>query len=61
MSKIRDYIAAHRKALLAAVTAVAVLLFDSETAQIISGAVGTLLTLLVPNDPAAVGRIYGAG
>ena len=53
-----DYISAHRKGLLAALTAVLVLIVDAETADKVVGAVGVLLTVLVPNDQAAVERVY---
>lgn len=54
-----DYIRAHRKVLLAGVSLLLVQVVDSDTADWIVASVGTLLTLLVPNDPAAIGRVYG--
>lgn len=53
-----DWLSAHRKAILAAVAAVLILVVDQETADIIVAVVGSLLTLLVPNDQQAVNRIY---
>lgn len=53
-----DYIAAHRKALLTALTAVLVLFLDADVAQTIAAALGTLLVLVVPNDQAATQRVY---
>lgn len=59
MSKIRDYVAAHRKALIVAAGAVLVLFVDPATADKIIGGLTVALTLLVPNDQAAVARVYG--
>lgn len=56
-----DWIAAHRKALLAALTAVLVLVVDQDTVDKIIGAVGVLSTWLIPNDEAAAARLYPAG
>lgn len=53
-----DYLQAHRKAIVAAIAAVLVLVVDQETADKIVGAVGVLLTLLVPNDEGAIQRVY---
>lgn len=53
-----DWIRAHRKGLLAALTAVLVLVVDPATADKIIGGVGVLLTILIPNDPAAIDRLY---
>jgi hypothetical protein len=53
-----DWISAHRKALLAAIGAVAVLFVDDNTAQQIIAFVDAALVLLVPNDQDAVARIY---
>ncbi len=53
-----DYINAHRKAILAALGAVLVLIVDEETAQTVIAAVDALLVLLVPNDQGAVERVY---
>lgn len=53
-----DFIAAHRKGILAAITAVLVLVLDQETVDKVVGIVGVLLTILVPNDQVAVDRIY---
>lgn len=53
-----DVIKAHRKGILAILTAVLVLVVDQETADKLVGAVGVLLTILVPNDEAAVERVY---
>jgi hypothetical protein len=56
-----DWIKAHRKGLLAVITAVLVLFVDPETADQIIGAVGVLLTIVVPNDQGAIDRIYHSG
>lgn len=53
-----DYVRAHRKALLAALTGVLILFVDAETADEVIGAVGIVLTWLVPNDQQAVQRLY---
>lgn len=53
-----DYIQAHRKALLALVAAVLVFVVDAESADRIIVAVNAVLILIVPNDQAAVARIY---
>ena len=55
---ISTYIRAHRKALLAALSAVLILFLDSATTDEIVSGVGALLILVVPNDPAAVAQIY---
>ena len=52
------YIRAHRKALLAALAAVLILFFPSATVDEIVSIVGAFLVLIVPNDPAAVAKIY---
>jgi len=54
-----DWIRAHRKALLAAVGAVAILVVDSSTTDHIVAIVDAVLVLLVPNDEDAIDRIYG--
>lgn len=53
-----DLIRGHRKGILAVLTAVLVVVVDQETADTIVGAVGVLLTVLVPNDQDAVDRVY---
>lgn len=53
-----DLLHAHRKAILAAVAIVLVQFVDSETADWIVAALGTLLVGAVPNDHAASDRIY---
>lgn len=53
-----DWISAHRKVLLAAIAAVLVIFVDEQTAQDIVAGIGALLVFLVPNDQAAVQRIY---
>lgn len=58
INTIRDYIAAHRKALLVALGAVLVLVVDAEIADKIVGAVTLALTLVVPNDQDAIDRVY---
>lgn len=55
---ITTYIRAHRKALLAALSAVLILFLDSATTDEIVSGVGALLILIVPNDQAAVAAIY---
>lgn len=55
---ISTYIRAHRKALLAALSAVLILFLDSATTDEIVSGVGALLILVVPNDQAAVAAIY---
>lgn len=58
MSGIRDFIAAHRKAIIFAVAAIVVIFTDDNTAQEVAGIVGTVLGYLVPNDEMATKRIY---
>lgn len=53
-----DFIRAHRKGILAALTAVLVLVVDAETADKVVGAVGLVLTIVVPNDQDAIERVY---
>jgi hypothetical protein len=53
-----DWIRAHRKGLLAALTGVLLLVLDQESADKIAGAAGVLLILLVPNNQEAATRIY---
>ena len=53
-----DLIAAHRKAILTALTAVLIQVVDADTADWIVASVGTLLTLLVPNNEDAKRRVY---
>lgn len=53
-----DWLKAHRKGIIAAVSAVLVLFLDADTAKEISGVVGAILTVLVPNDEDAIHRIY---
>lgn len=53
-----DWINAHRKAILAAIGAVLVLVVDENTVQQVVGIVDAVLILLVPNDQAAIERIY---
>lgn len=55
---LRDYIAAHYKAIIVAVGAVLVLVVDAETADKIIGALTIVLTIIVGNDPDAVDRVY---
>lgn len=55
---ISDYIAAHRKAILAAIGAVLIWFVDDATVDAVVATVDTLLVLLVSNDPAAVARVY---
>jgi hypothetical protein len=45
-----DWIRSHRKAIVAAIAAVLVLVVDSESADRIAAAAGAVLTYLVPND-----------
>lgn len=54
----KDWLSAHRKAILAAIGAVAVLVVDEETAQSIIAFVDAALVLIVPNDQAAIDRVY---
>lgn len=56
---ILSYIRAHRKAIIAAVGAVAVLVVDEETAQSVIALADAALVLLVPNDEYEKARIYG--
>lgn len=58
MSTLRTYVAAHRKAILVLVSLLAVQLVDSETADWLTVVAGTLLTLIVPNDPEAIAKVY---
>ena len=55
---VSTYIRAHRKALLAALSAILILFFPSATVDEIVSIVGAVLVLIVPNDPAAVAKIY---
>lgn len=54
-----DWIRAHRKLILAALTALLPQFVDGDTADAVVIAVGLLLTGGVPNDDAAIARIYG--
>ncbi len=58
MAAIKDWVAAHRKVLLPAISGLLILFIDQETVDIIIGGIGIVLTYLVPNDPAAVERVY---
>lgn len=58
MTKLRDYVAAHRKALIALAGLLAIQFLDSDTADWVALVVTVLLDLTVPNDQAAVDRIY---
>lgn len=58
MSKILDLIAAHRKLILAALTAILPQYIDGNTADAIIVGVGLILTGIVPNDPDAKRRVY---
>lgn len=49
---------AHRKVILAAITAVLVIFVDDQTAQDITAGIGAVLVYLVPNDQAAVEAVY---
>jgi hypothetical protein len=53
-----DYINAHRKAIIAAIGALLVIFVDDATAQTIAAALDAVLVLAVPNDQAAVERVY---
>lgn len=53
-----DYVSAHRKAILTALTALLIQVVDADTVDWIVAAVGTLLTLLVPNNEDAKRRVY---
>lgn len=54
-----DWIRAHRKLILAAITALLPQFVDGDTADAIVIAVGLLLTGGVPNDEVAIRRLYG--
>jgi hypothetical protein len=58
MNYLLDLLAAHRKALLAALTALLIQWVDADTADWIVAGVGIALTALVPNDEQATRRIY---
>jgi hypothetical protein len=58
VQKVKDYINAHRKALIAAVVAVVIVVAPDADADMIAAIVGALLTLLVPNDQVAIQRVY---
>lgn len=58
MQTILDLIHAHRKSLLAALTAFLIQFVDSETADWIVTGVGIALTYFVPNDEGAKERVY---
>lgn len=53
-----DLLRAHRKLILAALTVLLVQFVDSDTADWIIAVVGVVLTGGVPNDQAAVERVY---
>lgn len=53
-----DYIRAHRKVLLTLAGLLAIQFLDSETADWVVATVDTLLVLVVPNDQAAVDRVW---
>ena len=53
-----DFIRAHRKAIIAAVAGVLVIFLDADTAKEVAGGLGAALTWAVPNDAAAVERVY---
>jgi len=53
-----DWIDAHRKAILAAIGAVLILVLDENTTQEIVAIVDTILLFVVPNDQGAIDRIY---
>jgi hypothetical protein len=55
---ILDLIRAHRKLILAALTAILPQVVDSQTADVILVAVGLVLTGAVPNDEDAKRRVY---
>ena len=57
-AKARDYLNAHRKAIIAGVSLLLVQEVDSETADWIVSATGVFFTLITPNDRAAAFRIY---
>ena len=54
----RDYVAAHRKAIIAGAALLSVQEVDSETVDWVVSVLGVALTLLTPNDAAAKFRIY---
>jgi hypothetical protein len=54
-----DYINAHRKAIIAAIAAIVVIFVPDATPDMIAAIVGAILTAVVPNDQAAVERVYG--
>lgn len=58
MTKIRDYITAHAKALIALISLLIVQLAPSGELDWVVTAVGLVLLLIVPNDEAAAERIY---
>lgn len=53
-----DLLHAHRKALLAALSVLLIQFVDSETADWIVAALGTVLVGATPNDEAAKRRVY---
>lgn len=54
-----NLIQAHRKVLLASLTALLIQYVDSETADWIVTGVGIALTYFVPNDQDAIESVYG--
>jgi hypothetical protein len=58
MNQILDVIRAHRKLILAALTAILPQVVDGNTADAIIVAVGLILTGAIPNDEDAKRRVY---
>lgn len=54
----KDWVNAHRKALLAAVGAIVIIFADDATVTEVTTVVETVLLWLVPNDQDAIDRIY---
>ena len=54
-----DWIRAHRKGILALIGAACALIVDETTAREIIAVADAVLVVLVPNDQAAIARIYG--
>ena len=53
-----DWLNAHRKVIIAAIGALLVIFIDEQTAQAIIAAIDAVLVGLIPNDQAAIDRVY---
>lgn len=53
-----DFVRAHRKGILVAITAILVIFLAADQAKEISAGIGAILTVVVPNDEEAIKRVY---